>query len=1098
MIKHALFSIFFLFCLGAVLTPPVAAQSTQGTIVGTVRDANGATVPNASVVVTNEGTTAVRTVTANEAGDYSVTNLEPGKYSVAVESAGFKRFRRDGITLQTSQVARIDLLLEAGNVSETVTVTADAPLINTEGPALGSVKDSAEIQTLTLGFRDIRDVLRTLPGAQPVGSDYVINGSLPSGNNIMVDGGTYMNAFGSTFASGLGQPSLEALKELKVEATNNSASSAQSAAISMTTKTGTDSFHGSLFEYYDSEKLQARNFFSSTRLRSKGNQFGGSVGGPIVKKSTFFFFDIERSIRRQANNRNLTLPTEAYRTGDFSSFKGTIMDPQTGRAFPGNIIPANRISPVSAALQKIFPATTGPGIVDPVTGLVSQNYRKDLIREIDRTQWGFRIDQNLFGKDTLYGRFTKFSQPAQLLPANYEPFFTLFNFTHYHLVINYTHVFSPSLVGEFKAAYNHQLGSNEQAKNDFFGLAQGVIKGLTDVRGTQPVPQININGFDSNAGSDEKVDRLQRTYEWSANLTNNRGRHSLKGGVFVRNTALTQDNLLGAGAFNFDGRYTFSATLPKPNAQNVLAPHAYAAFLLGLPFTATQRGVRAPGQFRGNSLHLYINDDFKASSRLTLNLGVRYELNLPFYEINNGIARFDAATGKLVLPGSSLPAAVNPASLALVQNIIGFADSLGIPSRSLIDTDKNNIGPRVGFAYRVFGDSSTVVRGGFGVYFNVPPGFLLPNMMNNSPFGASSQSFGEGAGRPPVTNLADPFTTVGSAPQGVSVNGHDRKVPNATSTQWNISVERALPWSTALRVSYIGNKGTNIPYNRDLNQIIPFRLIPPGGTINSNRPFPSLGSIGGIAAGANSLFNSMQIEFTKRYSQGLRFQSTYTWAKHLTETVGFDGTFGFGLENSYDLRRDRSNAPTTPHQRFVSSFIYDLPMGRTHKFAESSLLHAIVGGWQLGGILTFQSGLFFSPSINYARDFTNTNRFSGRPDRRCDGNLPSGDRTMDVWFDKTCFVDPSANPAVGVTDLRYGNSAPNILVGPGFQQIDASLSKGFRITEGIAFKFRTTASNLLNHANFNNPSGNISSAAVGRITSAGAPRSVQLSGRIEF
>ena len=1083
-----------LLILTLLLAPAAKGQSTFGTIVGSVKDPDGAAIVGVKITVTNEGTSIAKQTQSDGSGNYEVTHLNPGPYSVAAEFPGFQRHLHQQVNLETGQILRIDIPMRVGQVTETVTVEAQAPLVESETGTISDVRTGRQMRELPLNFvrgdafgGGIFKYMSLTPGSfrYQGASSHSFGGSRSFQNGFVFDGTTLGDQGGGQITPA--QPSLESIQEMKLTMVNNSAEYGSVATVTLTSKSGTNQFHGSGFQQYSTGSLNARNFFQSSVPFRVYNQFGGSIGGPVVlprydgRNRTFFFGAYEGNRDHQQRAFNSSVPSLALRQGDFSQLFNNagslivIRDPSNGQAFAGNRIPSSRFSSVSVKAQdRFYPA---PNFGPPTQ--LDQNLRATVSNAPSWDHFDFRLDHRIKDKNSAYARFTWRNMPNRV-PQGELPNFGLGDqlrrIRNGSLVD--THMISPSVVNEFRAGFAWHANPR-QGPLDGLPIVEFLgIRGLTSKADIRGVPQMVIPGFSSITQNDFNSGPKHGSYDLIDNVTIVRGRHSLKVGFnFRRNTTATE----GIPITIF-GRYDFTGTFTG---------FSYADFLLGIPQT-TRRTTPPKKVYGGNVVYAgYLQDDFRLHPNLTLNVGLRYEWMNPFAEKFDRSFNFDPATGNIVVPTQTvLQQDISP----FIPTSIRFAtaDQAGFPQRGLRRPDGNNLDPRLGLAWRPFGNARTVVRGGAGVFRNNLSSATFSILSGGGPFISNETFTNQIVNGVPLFQFPEPFLHVGSL--GVQdISGVNPNIFNPYTLQWNFTLEHQFA-ATAFRTSYLGTRSVNLLYRRNLNQ-----PEPSAAPFNNNRrPFPQFRNITYVENGGNSMYHAWQAEAERKFSKGLYFQAGWTWAKQLAHGID-NGEEGALIENAYNRSADRGDDLYMVRHRFVSSYIWELPFGPGQKWLGN--LHGVsghmVGGWRLAGVTLLQTGQRFTPTFT-GRDPSNTNTVGGRPDRIANGNLPKSERTIGRWFDVSAFAPPPVNAG------RFGNSGIGVLEGPGTRNFSLGLFKNFRFGEKARLEMSISTTNTFNHPNFLNPAANISApTAVGRISSLQGqdetgPRTVILGTRIEF
>jgi hypothetical protein len=1094
------------FLLRAVAVVLAAAgamygQATTGQFSGTVTDASGASVPNAKVTVTNPGTGATRIVTTDQTGTYLAPLLPPGAYNISAEAPGFKKVVQSNVELQVNQAATLNFSLEPGQVSETIEVTGAAPQLEAQSSSLGTVVNTQLTSELPLNGRNFVQLATLSPGVN--GTGYSVSGTIMSGtrpddrrpgteifsngnregsNDFLYDG---IDDNDRLTLSIVLRPAVEAIREFKVQTNLFSADQGRNsgAVVDVVTKSGTNSVHGSAFEFLRNSAMDARNFFNAvgTPFPSfRYNQFGGSLGGPVVlpkiykgRDKTFFFMDYEGFRRNQQLTSIVTIPTVAERAGNFTGFV-PIYDPltttPTGSSyartqFPGNVIPSSRFDPVTIKMINAYPT--------PQNGNRTNNYTPNLNQVQNWDQGDIRIDHQITPNDQFFARYA-IQSTATIVPASY-PAATIPGISHpvplgdeasfagtsanpvQHAVADYTHIFSPALINDFRVGFqrfrvDYTLAGTTPTEN--LGNELGVANSNWSAQQTA-LPIFSPSGYLGIGMSRSlPIYRRENTFEELDNVTWTRGKHTLRLGVDVRRRQITEyQTNQGNGRFNFSSGFT---AMPGTSSGDALA-----SMLLGYPTLEQQDYLLVWPGMRGIETGWYVADDWRVNSKLTLNIGVRWEYYSPYSEVGNRMANFNPATDKLMLAG---------------QN--GVSQTAGVGS------DWKDYSPRFGFAYQAL--NHTVVRGGFGIFYNPNGnGGALLRLDRQAPFGPiyinspGDEFVGPvvSAGLPPNPGVN---FAVANNPTG-NVIGIPGNIKQAYAEQFNLTLEQEVaPWKTLFKLAYVGNLGRRLGTAWNPNQPVPG----PGST-SVRRPFysalPSMGDINYYTSDGLSDYHAFQFTAEKRLSSGLTGLVGYTLA-HSIDDVATD--FGGGTGTPQDPRCrfcDRGNSAFDMRQRFTASFTYQLP-----GFHMRSLAGTVLGGWQINGILQSQTGLPFTPGLQTATVNTGT---GSRPDRIGSGVLSNP--TINLWFNPAAFTSPA--------QYVYGNAGRDILYGPGRTNLDASLFKDFHPVERLTAQFRFEAFNILNHPQFGQPNATIGNGAVGTITSTvGNPRQLQVALRLVF
>ncbi len=1057
---------------------PLFAQVDTGTIAGTVRDSSGSVLPRAHVMIQNAGTGQTFELESNDQGIYVSPPLRSGDFVITVTAQGFEKSAKR-VTLDVSQRAAVDFELKVGSITQEVNVVDVTSVLQTESTTLSNLRTEKAIKDLPLNGRNFAQLLQLSAGVMPAQTQTTgspttmkrgvtgnsVNGTRLEENNFLVDG-----ISNTENHNGLGIlifPSVDAIAEFRVESSVSDAQFGRGGGgtVNLIYKSGTKDYHGNLYEFFRNSTLDAKNYFdraSDPIPPFKQNQFGGTLGGPVFpwvqEKKTFFFFSYEGIRVRQAQTLISTVPTAAFREGDFSASPQRIFDPLTQKQvapgqftreqFPGNRIPSDRINPVGRNLLNLYPLPNlGAG--------VANNFLYNPVRSITGNKVDLKVDQTFSERDIAFVRYSHSNDdldepsflPAPAVgngPGVPGPASQPVN----QVVASETHVFTPTLSNEARAGWTRL---NLRAFNPNYGTYASSDAGVPggNVPGdilTSGLSIFGISGFrDLGDNGYSPAVIVSDNIELSDNVNYIRGKHSFKLGADVqrrRYNAFQSDVL--RGTMSFSGAYTQD---PSSRAGTGLGA---ADALLGTPASGTIRYLTGTRGFRRTELGFYVQDIYKATDKLTLTLGLRYEnfMGFPWTEVGDRLYQFVPEQQDVVQVGTN-----------------------GIP-RSGVRADNNNFSPRVGIAYRV--TPKTVLRAAYGLYYSAPQWDITRNLAANPPqFVVSSfsndqfnfldaRSVSEGFDRPPL----------GSVQGALRAIDIDARTPY--TQQWNFAIQRELPASVSLTVAYAGTKGTKLQGYPNTNQ-----PVPGVGALAGRRPFPRFDSIQTIQNRFDSSYHGLQVTAERRFARGFAAQLAYTYSHAIDVTDQFGGVMDIR-----NIALDRGNSPNDVRHRMVASWNYQLP------FHASGPLRQVVEGWQVNGILSLYGGLPFT--IN---SVTNTlNIGSGtRADRLGEGSLPSDQRSPQKWFDTDAFTAPGTQ--------KFGNAGRNILTGPGTQQLDLSLFKAFPINaDGTRrLEFRTEAFNIANTPQFNNPASTFGSAGFGTISSAGAPLTLQRTSRqIQF
>ncbi len=1099
-------------CLLALLPAAGAlrAQSVYGEIRGTVTDPSGAVISGAAVTLTNNGTGEARKVQTDSAGNYAAVNLEAGAYEVAIENSGFRKAVTKDVVLRAREVARVDARLEIAAAAAEVVVTTSRQVIQTDLATVVDSKSNQDLMNAAVNFRaggsnTIFPVISTAPGVQTnsTGSEVSLAGSMPFMATASVDGISIINVRSNGILAEM-FPSTDSIDELKVSSISNNAEFAQVGDVTATSRGGTNSLHGSAYWYHQNGVLDARDTFSTRAAPFKvSSDAGAQVGGPAIKNKTFFFAAFE-ALRFHAQSQiNVIVPPDNYRAGNLRSVTSPIRDPLGGLPFANNLIPASRLSSVSAKiLERLYPRqnqATGDSTAD-------LNYRIQSAAINRNDQFDLRGDHVFNDRQNIFVRYS-YKDITRQSPTTFPGTLgdDLNTQKPRNLGVAYNNILRPTLVNEFRFGYaNWPRGVDfGPGGKSFDGPALVKDLGLQGLRPDPPkvasTPDVGITGFAGTAKS-RGFTQLSRSIQFSNNLTWTKGRHTFKFGADIRRLRLA-DNV---SFFSGDdlGEYRFNG---------MFSGNAMADFLLGYPNRS--RVANTGPDIDGHTYHqgYFAQDDWRITSRLTLNYGVRYEYHPPFYDATLQLANFerDFPGGRVVVPNEKSVALTAPGFRASIGSTpIVTAKEAGLPE-ALRFTDKNNFAPRIGFAYRPWGNR-TVIRGGYGLYSVTILGAVFYSLVgihtsdtrtfnnqlvNNVPQLAFPSPFGAGLGAISAVGTAD-FR-----------RANEVHAPDPYAQQWNLTIERDLGWNTGLRVTYTGSHTIKLFASPDLNQVRPNTA---GYSVARNsRPYPNWAIVYSRDTGPSAKYNALITEVNRRFAGGLAVQSSWAWSKNLSNATGSNNT-GFAAENGsvptdrFNLGLDYGNVSPSRRHRWLTVMTYEFPIGKGKRLGSHMhpVADAIAGGWQLGGILLFQTGPFLTPITGGATDPSGTavdSRASDRPDYTGSslGNLPEGRRSVFGWFDPAAFVRPPSN--IG----RFGLVGPGRLVGPGTSNLSANLRKQFRIREQWRLQADGAFSNLFNHPNYGIPALNISAANFGRITSTqgaeqGGSRSIQVGLRLIF
>ena len=1053
--------------LGFLFAFLCSAQQDTGIITGQISDATGSVIPSATVVLVNTGSNVRTTVETNADGIFVATPMRIGVYSITVQAKGFKKSVREGVTLRVQDRLRVDFQLEVGEVTETVEVTAEAPLLQSETSSLGQVIATKPVSELPLNGRNFIQLIALTPGAyipqrnNSLYQDFLIgiNGNRIQNNNFLLDG-INNNTTDNTQAPVL--PSPDAIAEFKVQSNLLPAEFGRGlgGTINISLRSGTNNFHGALFHFLRNDHMDANNFFNSGRAKPafQQNQFGAASGGPVYlpklydgRNKTFWFADYQGTRIRKGLTRIFTVPTAAMRTGDFSGLP-TIYDPETTaggtrQPFPGNRVPATRFDPVMQRYLPLYPLPSGAGIAN--------NYILNPKYTDNNDQGDIKIDHSFSQRDSIMFRYSRgdreFIVPLNVPNVPYNGYFAANEFlpqviNNRGAVLSHTHTFSPRLINEARIGFNRLYATvtpRSQGKNlaTEFGIG-----GVPDDPQSNGLTLVSVTGF-SSLGDSFDTRRGQNVYQVLDNVTVIAGRHSLKMGIDHRRTQFN----LGQGS-SPRGAFTYNGVFSQNPAARPGSGNALVDFLLGYPDVASI-GTNVRAGIRIRNWTSFIQDDWKLNSRLTLNIGLRYEYTTPVTEVVNRMANFDMATNSVIQ-----------------------AKAGGIRERALANPDRNNFAPRFGLAYQL--NSKTVVRTGYGIFHTLEDaGHHNPTF--NPPFSASfsypsdqlnpSTALRPARGFPPVGFPGGNFTGL-----FININGRPFDFPAAYSQQWNFTIGRQIG-QTNLEVAYVGNKANKLMANRNINQ-----PLPAAGSVNSRRIFPGWGSITFQEPRGNSIYHSLQTKVEKRLSKGLMLLLSHTYAKAIddSDSTQLSTTSGTGnLQDQRNLRAERSRSFQDVRQRLVVSYLYELPFGRGRSWLSdvSPAMNQVVGGWQINGIAFYQSGRAFT--VSSPTDHSNTGSSNIRPNATgISPDLSSDARSPQRFINAAAFAIPAG--------FAFGNTSRNVGTGPSQTNFDFSIFKDFAFDSEARRKlqFRAEFFNVLNTPQFQIPNRTFNTPQFGTIT----------------
>ncbi|HXN46619.1 MAG TPA: TonB-dependent receptor [Bryobacteraceae bacterium] len=1103
------------------------AAAQEATIAGTVTDPSGSAIPGAKVTITNNDTAATRQVVSNDAGQYNAPSLGIGKYTVKVEAAGFKSAEQNDIVLNVGAHARVDVQLKIGESKETVTVEGVATRIQSDSSEVSEIVTGQQMTQLATNGRNLVNLATLTPGVSSTVSDFngpsaqgsgftiSFNGQRPDHNVWMVDGGeNYDRGSGGKFNI---MPSIDAVAEFRALTSNYSADYGlnSGATLSLVFKGGTKDFHGGAWEFFRNDKLDAGNYFTNAAGAKppelRYNVFGFNIGGPVIlpfynkdRNKTFFFANIEWRRYIAGGSNTVQTPNAAMEGGVFPSTitvptavdatelaRFTSLGLTPGKAFPNNTIPSSLISPLSKAILGLgiypTPNTTSGGFPAFTGGANAPTYVGEQI---------MRIDHHFNDKFWIFGHYV-WEQLSQTYGttlwsgSNLPTVGDVFANPSWSGVVHGTYTISPTIVNE--VAFNYGANNINVTPTGIFQRSSAVDPPqLFPSNAMNRLPGINISsGLSDNYDSaNYPWANTYRSYQLREDLSWTHGHHSLKfGGQYMFN--IKTQELFGdtQGAYAFNGSYTGAG---------------FADFLLGYAATYNELAVQDSGNWHSQTYALYGQDDWRATNRLTLNLGLRWEGIPHTYELNNRMSNFypqlyNQANAAILLPNGNVspnspglaPGLGAASVLQLYQNGIAITGQNGAP-RDIVQNHWNNWGPRIGFAYDVTGQGKTVVRGGFAIMYERVQGNDVYNMGPNAPFSAS----------PTVSNvfLSNPLQSVltgqtASAPiTTTAITGESQyNYKNPTTYQWSMGVQHEVWHGAVLQASYVGNVGThqseaidiNAPFNVAGNLAQRQQVI--AGTLNVDliRPYPGFGQILMYDDGGRSKYNALQTEFRMQATRGLTVQFAYTYSHTYDTSTGLAVNGNAGdldtLSNPYNRAYDWGLSSYDRPNVFIADYVWDIPLFQH----ASSALKTVAGGWKLSGVVTAESGVAYTETLP-GNTLGMGGNVTNRPDLSGSISYP---KTVTQWFNPAAFTTPTSG--------SFGSEGKGSIRGPGRQNWDVSLFKDFTVKEKATLELRFETFNTFNHTQFNGLNVGYGSGA-GAITSAFDPRTIQLGAKFLF
>lgn len=1051
----------------------LSGADITGSLRGIVKDPSGAVAPGITITVTNSGTNAAFTAVTDSEGAYFVRGLPVGAYRLSVAAPSFKKFTATGIQVQVNETIRVDIALEIGDVAQTVDVSSAVDTVDTQSITLKGVVDEQRIENLPLNGRNPTQLMQLIAGVQtdpqnanvtsgttyPGVTPVSVNGGRANTTNYILDGAENNDHYSNAPNP---MPNPDALQEFSVQTNTFSAEFGRNVGgvVNAVTRSGTNQLHGAAFEYLRNNDLNAANFFAPLKADGtkqddglKRNQFGATLGGPVWlpklyngKDKTFFFFSYQGTRIRQAPSRvEQQVPTNEQRNGDFSALGHAIIDPLTGQPFPNNQIPLSRFNPVSKAILDAY-------IPAPAAGQSTISYA--LPNRLDDDQILVRADHEITSRNRFMARFftSQANQQAFLAPGNYFSSQPGSVWRNTSVSGSDTQTISPTLINTALFSFNRTNNTNKPIYP-----AKGLSALGSDIYNDKtPELYLQVNGYFLLDTNDTNT-FFRQEYQFNDTLRWTRSRNQISiGAEYGHGLGDINNDYRSNGYFTFDGSAPFTGD-------------ALADFILG-KFYNLEQGVGEYKNTRFNILSLFAQDSIRVSPRLTVDLGLRWDPFFPYTDLNNKLAAYYPGQQSTRYPNA-------PAGILYVGD-------KGVPPGGY-KRAWSNLGPRVGFGWDVFGDGTTALRGGYGIYYDRPNTISTNAQADQAPFGTVVDINGtaDNSLSKPYVGATNPFPASVNPPRDVKfvlpnvAYMFTTGLRNAQLQSWNLTVERKLPGQFVSRIAYAGSKGTHLASLREGN---PATYIP-GSTLTTNqrRPqYPNFSHMTLVEPGDNSSYNALQLTLERRFSRGLTLLSNYTYGKSI-DTSSYNKQTGQTVTNPYNRGFDRGPSDFNHTHVFAFSGLWQIP-GRP----ANAVVRTLISGWQLSGILQMSSG---EPIPLYS-DVDNSSSGVGmdRPDLIGNPYLPGGrsrGQKVAEWLNPAAFAEN--------TPGTFGNVGRNRFTGPGYASTDLALQKEFRITERFATQFRAEAFNALNHPNLANPSGDLLSGNFMTINSAFDPRILQ-------
>ena len=1100
-IRRLWFSVLSLVVLAGVATVPASAQVLYGSLVGTVEDQSGAIVPNAKISITNKATGFSRDTVTDDGGRYSAVSIPGGNYTVKATASGFKTLTRSNIDVTVNTVARIDLKLEIGAITDTVTVEASAAVLKTDKSDTSSEISQKVIQSLALNqYRNYQALINLVPGATPAtfqnsATDTPgralrtnINGTNANNNNTRLDGATNVNIWLPHHVAYVAPSETVEQVNISTGAFDAEQGMAGGAAITVISASGTNALHGALWEYHENQHLKSRPYFlvpSLNKPRYTLNIFGAKAGGAIVKNKLFWFGHYEGTRQGTGATGQFSVPNAAIRTGDFSGFTTTIFDPRTGNpdgtgrtAFPGNVIPGNRISPVTTRILPLIPNPNNP------TANVTNNLFVNGVGKFDRNNYDAKANWNRNEKHTMFFKFSQLTALVggqnglgELVGSGVGGDAGLGDTKQYIGTVGTNYTISPTVL--FDANFGMQQ-MDQQVLGSDFGRNYGTdVFGIPGTNGADPrysgLPAFTFNTFSGYGQLNTWMPtfRNDRSFTFTSNLTYVKNKHEFRFGFDMVRHQLNHwqpETANPRGSFDFSGNIT--ANRGGVSANNL---NSFADFLLGQPTNINKSIQNILMTGREWQFGFYARDRWQVTRNLTVNIGVRIERYPLMTRNGSGIEKLDPSTNTVRLGGYG-----------------------NVPTNPGIEVDPIFFAPRVGVAYRI--NDNTVFRVGYGmtidpIPFSRPLRGFYPLVVTGNSVGASAfdpfRTLSQG-----IPNLVGPDLSTGivNLPPTADMRSPMNKIDRGYTQSWNATIERNLPGSIILTVGYVGTQSTNLLADLDINAA-------PYGAGPAGRPFAA--QFGRRIATnlwngwLSSNYHSLQTSVNRSFSKGLLLKGAYTWSKaiNMTDEDGW-ASVAFNLPSNID--RNRATAGYDRTQVLQMGWVYDLPFGKGRQFAKSGVAGAILGGWSLNGTYSAYSGSPFTVGANGGP--LNTPGSLQTADQIAPVNYIGNKGPGQFYFDPASFRTPAINPAFGAnsTVTFFGTTGRNRLRGPGVAKADITMLRQININERMNFQFRAEAFNITNTPLFNNPAANRDGGNFGVVTGASGERQLRFGLRFQF